>query len=105
MKAKKVVSNKQEPGWEEWVSSIQAAGKRNGDDPAELQGASGALLREAIAKLAYSYWEARGYQDGSAEEDWLRAEAEIRTKPQTQPQVKRSRATAPKEELAAAALV
>jgi len=31
-----------------------------------------------IAQLAYSYWEARGYQNGSPEEDWLRAEAELR---------------------------
>jgi len=34
---------------------------------------------EAIAKLAYSYWEARGCQGGSAEEDWLRAEQELRS--------------------------
>jgi hypothetical protein len=34
--------------------------------------------REAIARLAYSYWEARGYVGGSAEEDWLRAERKIR---------------------------
>lgn len=34
--------------------------------------------REAIAGLAYSYWEARGYSGGSAEEDWLRAERELR---------------------------
>jgi len=27
-----------------------------------------------IAQLAYSFWEARGYQGGSPEEDWLRAE-------------------------------
>jgi hypothetical protein len=33
---------------------------------------------EEIAKLAYSYWEARGYQGGSAEEDWTRAEQELR---------------------------
>ena len=33
---------------------------------------------EEIAKLAYSYWEARGYQGGSAEEDWARAEQELR---------------------------
>jgi len=32
--------------------------------------------REAIAKLAYSYWEARGYQGGDAVEDWVRAERE-----------------------------
>lgn len=34
--------------------------------------------REEIARLAYSYWEARGCQDGSAEEDWIRAEQELR---------------------------
>jgi hypothetical protein len=31
-----------------------------------------------IARLAYSYWEARGFQGGSPEEDWLRAEQELR---------------------------
>jgi hypothetical protein len=34
---------------------------------------------EQIAHLAYSYWEARGYRGGSPEEDWLRAEQELRT--------------------------
>jgi DUF2934 family protein len=33
--------------------------------------------REQIALLAYSYWQARGYSDGSPEQDWLRAEAEL----------------------------
>ena len=32
---------------------------------------------EEIAKLAYSYWEARGCQHGLALEDWLRAEREL----------------------------
>lgn len=32
---------------------------------------------DAIAQLAYSYWEARGYQGGSPEQDWLRAEQEL----------------------------
>jgi Protein of unknown function (DUF2934) len=41
--------------------------------------ASEAIDRQAIARLAYSYWVARGYTGGSAEEDWLRAEREIRT--------------------------
>lgn len=36
--------------------------------------------QEEIRQLAYSYWEARGYQGGSAEEDWLRAEQEIRSR-------------------------
>jgi hypothetical protein len=34
-------------------------------------------LQEEIARLAYSYWEARGCQGGSPEEDWLRAEREL----------------------------
>jgi len=36
---------------------------------------------EEIAVLAYSYWEARGYQGGSPEEDWFRAEQELRGQP------------------------
>jgi len=32
-----------------------------------------------IAVLAYSYWEARGCQGGSPEEDWFRAERELRS--------------------------
>jgi len=36
------------------------------------------LSREEIAQLAYSLWEARGCQDGNPEEDWLRAEAQLR---------------------------
>src|SRR5579871_1889107 len=33
-----------------------------------------------IAKLAFLYWEQRGCQGGSPEEDWLRAENELRTR-------------------------
>jgi hypothetical protein len=32
---------------------------------------------QEIARLAYSYWEARGRRHGSAEEDWYRAEREL----------------------------
>jgi hypothetical protein len=35
--------------------------------------------QEAVAALAYSYWVARDCQGGSSEEDWLRAEQELRT--------------------------
>jgi hypothetical protein len=35
---------------------------------------------EEIAALAYSYWEARGCQGGCPEEDWLRAEEELRSR-------------------------
>ena len=34
--------------------------------------------REEIALQAYLFWEERGCQGGSAEEDWIRAEAELR---------------------------
>ena len=33
---------------------------------------------EEVARLAYFYWESRGYQGGSPEEDWYRAEEELR---------------------------
>jgi len=33
-----------------------------------------------IAALAYTYWAGRGCQGGSPEEDWLRAENELRAK-------------------------
>lgn len=36
--------------------------------------------REEIAQLAYLYWESRGGEDGSSEEDWLRAEQELRVR-------------------------
>lgn len=33
---------------------------------------------EEVARLAYLYWQARGCPDGSPEEDWYRAEAQLR---------------------------
>ena len=36
--------------------------------------------QDAIANLAYLYWEARGSQGGSPEQDWLRAEQELRAR-------------------------
>lgn len=39
--------------------------------------APAAPSREDIARLAYGYWEARGCQGGSPEQDWLRAEREL----------------------------
>ena len=37
-------------------------------------------FQDAVARLAYSYWEARGCQGGSPEADWLRAEQELAVK-------------------------
>ena len=50
--------------------------RRSASAPAAPETA--AAVPEQIAHLAYSYWEARGYQGGSPEEDWLRAEQELR---------------------------
>ena len=33
---------------------------------------------EQIAQLAQQFWAERGWQDGYAEQDWLRAERELR---------------------------
>jgi hypothetical protein len=49
--------------------------------PAELMEADdevSAPTQEEISRLAYSYWEARGGQGGSAWEDWFRAEEELK---------------------------
>jgi hypothetical protein len=35
---------------------------------------------EEIARLAYSYWEARGRHHGCPEDDWYRAEREVKWK-------------------------
>lgn len=39
--------------------------------------AAGAPSPDEVAALAYSYWEQRGCQGGSPEEDWARAESEL----------------------------
>jgi len=39
-----------------------------------------APAREQIEQLAKEHWAARGGQDGYAEQDWLRAEQELRKK-------------------------
>jgi Protein of unknown function (DUF2934) len=39
-----------------------------------------AFDQEAVALLAYFYWEARGCPHDSPHEDWFRAEAEVRNR-------------------------
>src|ERR1017187_5277634 len=54
----------------------------------ETENAAGVVTVEAtyapaeseIAALAYTYWAGRGCQGGSPEEDWLRAEQELRAR-------------------------
>jgi len=68
-----------EVGWEDWINTNGAskASAVDGRGPFATTGDSD-QLREAISRLAYSFWEARGCQGGCPEEDWLRAETEIR---------------------------
>jgi hypothetical protein len=38
------------------------------------------LDQESISRLAYFYWEERGCPSNSADEDWFKAEAELRNR-------------------------
>jgi hypothetical protein len=62
------------------VTRPRRAGATHSRKPASASKTSAptaVIDQEAIAVLAYSYWEARGCQGGSPEEDWLRAEQEL----------------------------
>ncbi len=37
------------------------------------------ITHDDIATLAFSYWQRRGFQGGSQQEDWDRAERELRS--------------------------
>jgi hypothetical protein len=47
----------------------------------EATSSGAAIEHEKIARLAYSHWEARGCPHGSPDEDWFRAERELRGNP------------------------
>ena len=51
------------------------SGARNDETPEEVQ--------ERIRQRAYGLYEARGYEEGHALDDWLQAEAEIADKAKT----------------------
>ena len=38
------------------------------------------ISHDEIAQLAYSYWQSRGFQGGTPEADWERAEHELRSR-------------------------
>jgi hypothetical protein len=44
---------------------------------ATVGNSSPTLDPEMVARLAHSYWEARGCEGGSPQEDWFRAEQEL----------------------------
>ena len=55
---------------------LQACASNGAEAPIEFS----VPEQEEIARLAYSYWEARGGEGGSSEDDWFRAEQEVRGK-------------------------
>jgi hypothetical protein len=59
------------------VAETNGAAKSNGV-PSNLTEMK--LSREQIAQLAHRYWIERGHQHGHHEEDWFRAEQELRGK-------------------------
>lgn len=59
------------------VASSESMAATPKSEPVAVQRA---VSQEEIARLAYSYWVARGYAAGSPEEDWLRAEQEVKAR-------------------------
>lgn len=47
----------------------------------------GGPMSEQIAALAYSLWQERGCPEGTAEEDWFRAEQEVQTRRDSQSEI------------------
>jgi hypothetical protein len=63
------------------VKRHRAAKKSSEPKPLSTAAAAGEshhATHHQIAQLAYSYWERRGFQGGSPEDDWFRAEGELR---------------------------
>jgi hypothetical protein len=61
---------------EEQVHTARESGHRS-DEATDLGIEQCTLDQEAIARLAYFYWEERGCPNDSADADWLRVEAEL----------------------------
>jgi len=68
----------QAPGLTEATSAVAGA-------EASSDCGNPAIEHEAISRLAYSYWEARGFSGGSAEEDWYRAVEELKRRATNSP--------------------
>jgi hypothetical protein len=60
------------------ISTLELDSLKNPSNPSLTQEAD-VQSKEAVARLAYSHWlERQNGDEGSAEEDWLRAERELR---------------------------
>jgi hypothetical protein len=58
------------------------AGEKNGADPKANGAAAGPRIvsHDEIRALAHRYWAERGHPHGNPEDDWFRAEQELRGK-------------------------
>jgi len=62
------------------VHTARESGHRS-DEATDLGIKHRTFDQEAIARLAYFYWEERGCPNDSPDEDWLRAEKDLRNRP------------------------
>ena len=58
------------------VDSSESGAQESPQNNSEIL-SSAISIKERVALLAYCYWQERGCQGGSPEEDWFRAEREI----------------------------
>jgi hypothetical protein len=59
----------------------ESSASRSGSEVIE----TGESVRVSIARLAFSYWEARGCPYGTPEEDWFQAERELQGRAKATP--------------------
>jgi hypothetical protein len=59
---------------------VERAGSETNNEATDAALESPMLDQEAIARVAYFCWEARGCPSDSPDEDWFRAEAELRSR-------------------------
>jgi hypothetical protein len=62
---------------EDKVKAVTSKPRKAAGNDLEVTNIAATPLREAIEYRAYCYWTERGFQDGSALQDWLRAEREL----------------------------
>jgi Protein of unknown function (DUF2934) len=74
--AKKVAAKPVEPAERKPVQKKSAAKK----PVASANGKSGSITHDQVALLAHRFWIERGRAHGRHEEDWFRAERELRAK-------------------------
>ena len=75
--AKSKSAAKAQAGETEGVKAAPAAAAKKTANAKTVEVAASAPSYAEIAQLAERYWAERGWQDGYAEQDWMRAEREL----------------------------